>query len=83
MQISYRIRPQISTPNYLREDKDGHRANVMKAMRIQGNRNYRSRGVQRTYSHAHIDTAEIQCSTDYGLPQRKEQPNDFREVREP
>ena len=23
------------------------------------------------------------CSTDYGLPQRKEQPNDFREVREP
>ena len=36
MQISYRIRPQISTPNYLREDKDGHRANVTKACEYKG-----------------------------------------------
>ena len=83
MQISYRIRSQISTLDYLREDKDGHRANVTKTMRIQGNRNHRSRGVQRSYSHAHIDTAEIQRSTDYGLHQRKEQPDDFREIRKP
>ena len=36
MQISYRIRPQISTPNYLREDKDGHRANVTKLCEYKG-----------------------------------------------
>ena len=83
MQISYRIRSQISTPDYLREDKDGHRANVTKTMRIQGNRNHRSRGVQRSYSHAHIDTAEIQCRADNGISQREKQPNDFREIRKP
>lgn len=56
------------------------KADVTKVMRIQRHRNYRSRGVQRSYPYARINPAEIQYSTDNGVSKRKEQFNDLREV---
>ena len=79
----YCIRSQISTTDYLWEDKDGYRANATKAMRVEGSSNHRSGSTQRSHSYAYIGTTEIQCRADNGISQREKQPNDFREIRKP
>lgn len=77
MQISYRICAEISSPDNLWKDKAGYRTDATEAMRIQRGRNNRSRSMPRPYSHARIDTAEVQRIASYGIAQGKEQSHDI------
>ena len=39
--------------------------------------------MSRSYTHAAVDTAEVQRVERDGVPEGEEQPDDFRQVREP
>ena len=82
MSIPYRIRTEISSDGDIRRNQSGHRKDTATAVPAEGDRNYRSRTMQRSYTHAREYSPEVQCVPNHGVSQGKEQLNDLRPTRQ-
>ena len=78
----------VFAPKYRRKvffwrETRGHRENTEAVMRMEGDRDNRGRSMPGPCAYAGKYTAK-DCSIEFhGIPEREEQPNDLRTIREP
>ena len=71
LQVSHCIYPKISSANHLWTDKSGHRRNTARTMQKEGDKDYRSKCMQRSHPYVCRNTAKVCNCGNYGIPEGK------------
>jgi hypothetical protein len=72
LQIPYCVGTKISQKDHIWAVPAGNRKNTPKIVRVQRNRNSRSKCMCRPHTYVREDSTQIQRSTDNGISQGKE-----------
>ena len=83
LQIPHRVRTEVQKAGGLRPAAHGDREDTEGAVQEEGDRDPGGRSMPRSYTHAAVDTAEVQRVERDGVSEGEEQPDDLRQVREP
>lgn len=83
LQISYSVCTEVPKKSVFWREKGSNREDPEAAVRVEGNRNPRSGNLSGSCTYAGEHTAEGIGIRLYGIPERKEQSDDLRAVREP
>ena len=77
MSISHRNRAEVSKKSDIWKAEAGHRCDTEEAVRVQACGNHRSACDAGSYTHAAVDTAEVERGRLHGISEREKHLNDI------